>query len=658
MYTIDINNTLEFDDGKYIVAAAAGNLLRVRSVDTGEYSTVHLADVRRRLRNVPQRLEGDPRELDELHKRINQTEMRVIERKVRHIEEMRYGLPHDAPEGTDPKPEYDPDRTTITRRLEAKSRELGVDKSTLKKWVKAYRQLGWAGLIDHRHHRRQSPLQHMDKPVWDSMMNVIESRTDKSTVPMTRLLELMKADLKMHHPGYDQSSLKDRTLRKWGNFLMEGRYTVGDATARLSAAQTPDRPFGAERPMPGEQVQMDSTVLDNFTVLDDEGTVQRPTLTILLDVATRSILAATIRVGSAKAVDHAFCLAQALVMRQDRPGHREMWELAKTLVPELRSLPPDDIERPFIYPQRIIIDNGLDFRGSTFDAACRKFGISLTYARPNKPIDKPEVERLFGTITRGFLSKLPGYVGNAVKNRGRSPESDNLLNVVLLAEGLDRWITSVYQNNPHDGLRDPMHPHIALSPNQMHAAMASLSGTVQMPLSSEDLIELLPIDHRKITKEGIQINYLKYNSKELQALRHLPSNNKSKNYKWEVRSNPYNPRLIWVRHPEQGWIECKWREDGRFDNPHAVELDRTARRMARQAAVKGQLISADAILEFLMLFGGNASVQKQITRGKLAHELAEREGTPMPTAAPENKPTRRNRRRNGSKRAIRHLEEP
>ncbi|GHE76462.1 hypothetical protein GCM10018782_57700 [Streptomyces griseoaurantiacus] len=45
---------------------------------------------------------------------------------------------------------------------------------------------------------------------------------------------------------------------------------------------------------PGELVMMDSTVLDAFVVLDD-GVVERPELTIALDVATRSICAAVLR---------------------------------------------------------------------------------------------------------------------------------------------------------------------------------------------------------------------------------------------------------------------------------------------------------------------------------------------------------------------------
>lgn len=52
---------------------------------------------------------------------------------------------------------------------------------------------------------------------------------------------------------------------------------------------------------PGEQVQIDPTPLDVLVRLDG-GIIDRPELTIMLDVATRSIISAVLRPGTTKSV--------------------------------------------------------------------------------------------------------------------------------------------------------------------------------------------------------------------------------------------------------------------------------------------------------------------------------------------------------------------
>ncbi len=69
----------------------------------------------------------------------------------RHIAEVVYGLPPDAPTGTRPKPQYDPELHSLTAREKAKTGELAaaghrVSASTLKHRRQRWEAIGLAGL--------------------------------------------------------------------------------------------------------------------------------------------------------------------------------------------------------------------------------------------------------------------------------------------------------------------------------------------------------------------------------------------------------------------------------------------------------------------------------------------------------------------------------
>ena len=81
----------------------------------------------------------------------------------RHIAEVVYGLPPDAPPGTQPKSQYDPELHSLTAREKAKAGELAaaghrVSASTLKHRRQRWGAMGLAGLVDHRAVTRAAPV--------------------------------------------------------------------------------------------------------------------------------------------------------------------------------------------------------------------------------------------------------------------------------------------------------------------------------------------------------------------------------------------------------------------------------------------------------------------------------------------------------------------
>ena len=55
---------------------------------------------------------------------------------------------------------------------------------------------------------------------------------------------------------------------------------------------------------------------------------------------------------------------------------------------------------------------------------CERLGISIQPAIPDKPTDKPALERFFRTLRQSLLEQLPGYKGPDVWSRGKDVERE------------------------------------------------------------------------------------------------------------------------------------------------------------------------------------------------------------------------------------------
>ena len=644
MTSIDINSELQFHDGAYLVVGFHGSLLKLRHCATGDYSTAHVADIARRLIEPPVHTHADPRSLDSRTKK----ESKALDEYGSHIAEMVSGIRPDDPDGP-VRPEYDPATTTMNQRIASKVAELNrmglpASRATLIRKRRAYEQGGLAGLIDGRSLRKESPLDRADKRVIDTLTHLIAEETFESTGTGRRLHERLRAELLSAYPGQAITVPSETTLYRYLGYLTKGKYTTGSAQTRRTAANTPKRPFGTARRMrPGQEVQIDSSPWD-VLVRSEDGTSTRAVLTIMVDVATRSIIGSSVRSTATKGVDHAFLLAQCLVPRALRPGNEELWQLTERRMPWADLTAEDerarlDLTRPFIYPDRIMMDNGRDYRSKVFESACRKFGVSLTYAAPHTPTDKAIVERTFHSIKTLFAQDLPGFKGGSVAERGDRLEKGALLDVVTLAERFDEWVTRVWQNRPHDSLRDPMYPTVKLTPNEMYNASFDLAAQLPLPLTTEDFIELMPVEWRTVLPAGVKHNHRLYDSIELQPFRNQPSNDAKHDNKWEVRTNPYDPRLIWVRHPEGHWMECMWRDESTYRQPFADEILQTAVDLAltRGGADAQKLKQVGSDIK-RRAAASAITFEKAKAREAKALELAKRENTPFPVAAEQAAP--------------------
>ena len=485
----------------------------------------------------------------------------------RHIVEVITGVPPEAGKGARPRPEYDPAACTLRQRELAKIAELAGDGhqvplSTFQRLRLAYEKRGVWGLIDHRATR--NPGARTDERVLQAIGQAVAEETNRLTGTVARLRRRVEQILASQH-GVDPVSVMPAraTFYRLAGQISAGRHTFGPARTRRSLARRPDGPFGTVIAMrPGEWTQVDSTPLDVRVVLDN-GIVDRVELSWLIDLATRTIPAAVLRPAT-KAVDAALLLARSMTPEPMRPGWPDALRMSRSVLPHRRLTQIDQrlehaAARPVIVPETIVCDHGIVYMSQAFRNACRAMGISLQPSHEGSPWEKGTVETSFSAVGTLFAQYVAGYVGSSVQRRGEHAERDAAWSMLELQELLDEWLVAVWQNRPHDGLRHPLMPGKALTPNEMYAALVETAGYVPVPLAADDYIELLPAQWRAVNAYGVKIGHRTYDCKALNPHRRQHSGVNARKGLWEVHYDPYDVTRVWVRnHRDGGWIQAPW----------------------------------------------------------------------------------------------------
>jgi len=488
----------------------------------------------------------------------------------RHVVELVTGLPPGSPPGSRPRPEYDPVARTLAQREQAKAAELTavagtpVSEHTVRRKRRRYQARGLAGLVDWRAAPQRPARGRCDPRVLEALEQAVSEAADGPTRTTGYYLWRVQQILaEQHGPGQVPVPSRAGFYRLFAR-VARGRHVTGSARARRSLASRPGAPFGMVTACrPGELVQVDSTPLDVMVLLDD-GVPGRVELTGMVDLATRTITAAVLR-PTTKSVDASLLLARTVTPEPMRPGWAQALAMSRSVLPHQRLLALDQrlehaAARPVIVPETIVCDRGMVFVSANFRAACASLGISWQPAHPGTPTDKPHIERHLGSVATLFCQYASGYLGRSAEHRGREAGTASLWPVAELQELLDEWVVAVWQNRPHDGLRDPVTPGRAFTPNEKYAALTESAGYVPVGLSAEDYVELLPATWRVINAYGIKVSRRVYDGEDLNPFRRQPSGVRARKDLWEVRHDPYDISRVWVRnHWEGGWITVFWR---------------------------------------------------------------------------------------------------
>ena len=419
------------------------------------------------------------------------------------------------------------------------------------------------------------------------------------------------------------------------------RHSFGNATTRRTQANRPNRAYGQQVPSrPGELVEIDSTPLDVLVLYPDGGS-GRVDLTLALDIATRTILAAVLSPVAAKAVDAALLLARAMTPPMAQPGWADAVRFSRSLLPEGVLAEPEVLaaelrERPVVSIESVTIDRGRVFVSSTFLAACERLQISLVKAAPRTPTDKPHVERMFGSINTLFTQYLTGYTGPNVVRRGQDVAAEALWPLAQVQDLLDQWIVQSWQNRPHSGLRLPAVPQQHLTPNEMLDALSAVAPGAAVVFDTDDYIALLPRVWRTVQRYGINFAGLTYDSPALGPFRNVRSGIRSPEAcdKWEVRYDPYRVNRVYLRNHEAGcWVEVAWTLEAQTLAPFGIDVLRAAQAAVARRADRPAATAAALLAEI-------NRIQSSLTAENRTERSARRRGTTQspPAALPQPEP--------------------
>jgi putative transposase len=168
-------------------------------------------------------------------------------------------------------------------------------------------------------------------------------------------------------------------------------------------------------------------------------------------------------------------------------------------------------------PQELRTDNGSDFVSRIFVRALNSLGILHDRTHAFSPQEKGIVERAIGTMQRGLMTTLDGFIGHSVADRkviearksfaqrlGVSFEKADCVNMTSsdLQGYMDAWCDNQYQHRKHDG--------IGTSP---FLKAQGWRGTIKT-ISNVQVLDLLlsPVGGgtRVVTKRGIQLDGVYY----------------------------------------------------------------------------------------------------------------------------------------------------
>ena len=171
-------------------------------------------------------------------------------------------------------------------------------------------------------------------------------------------------------------------------------------------------------------------------------------------------------------------------------------------------------------PEILRTDNGSDFISHAFRRALSGLAIHQDITAPFSPEQKGTVERAIGTVQRGLMPLLPGFIGHNVADRQQiearrafaqrlGESADKAFCVELTRDELqariDHWLSARYAHQPHGGLRG----------QTPFEAVAGWSGPIRR-IENERALDLLlaPIvgkdGFRTVTKFGVSVDKAHY----------------------------------------------------------------------------------------------------------------------------------------------------
>lgn len=432
--------------------------------------------------------------------------------------------------------------------------------STVMYWArKAYRAQGYVGaVVDGRTTRkavrRIAPA--MEQIIATMLQKVYLTRARNSLV-YTRAAIHAEAEKKVRagqlaaaDARVSLATLSRRVADIDRHRVIEARH--GMARARMVCRTSMD---GAAADYPLQRVEVDHTPLNWIVVCDRTGLpLGRPMLTVLVDAFSNYVLGFYVSFYGAGLTSVSGALRCAIEPKGDKTQGLSLtnrW-LAEGI------------------PDRLMLDNGLEFHSPVFQLMGWELGMDFTYCRVRTPWLKPHVERFFSTLDTLTLAK-----GRIHKRMANVVEIDPVEGAAVMftdfVNGIVQFMVDVhpFQINQRKLAR----------PYDLFAEGIERRPPVHFPRDIEALRMVSALSATRVVGPGgVELEGLPYGGPELLNIR----KRHGERFKALVKWDPDDIGQIWVQDPgSKEWVvsACRWQHyaAGLSWNQH-----RTVRKFARQ----------------------------------------------------------------------------
>ena len=458
------------------------------------------------------------------------------------------------------------DDRPMSERYTAAAAELGVSRRTLERQLARLRDQGPAGLVDAR------KLQDLRRTVdlrWDvACREVLTSFTSRSNPTMQTVIDqtnrrFLAAALDGVLPSRSVAYLRLAELD-------HGRYTFGAAKQRRSVAKRPTGVLGRLRAdRPGQYVLLDSYRMDVFAMEPVTLRWVNTELTVAMDLFDRAITGLRLRPVAARSPDVASVLFQTVTP--------QTWGWAAGSPEGPYAGLPEGIvlgDPGGVLPDTIVVDHGKIYLSEHTRGVCERLGISIQPAIPDKPTDKPALERFFRTLRQSLLEHLSGYKGPDVASRGKDVEDAAFYYVTELEQIIREWVGRVYHYTAHAGLVDPLERSVALSPAEMFVRGIAAAGRIRLPARQDLIYDFLEVEWRTIQHYGVEIDGQRYDGPGINDYRGTRSPfGGAHPGKWPFLVDRDDIRAVFFRDPVTAtWSRLEWEHAAGIDAPECASL--------------------------------------------------------------------------------------
>lgn len=424
------------------------------------------------------------------------------------------------------------DRMHIGREeVEERGREVGVNPSTLYRWLQRYNAYGVASALIPKRRGWKAGNSRISAEAGAVIEQVIKDfyLTPQRPTAQKAVLEVKRICQEKGIKAPGNSAVRTRLSRIAEKEQLRGRgYKEKAKNKFLPAAGTfPNADF------PLAVMQIDHTPAD-IILVDDvyRKPIGRPWITLAIDVYTRMVTGYYLSFDPPSETSVAMCVAHSILPKED-------WMLLHKV----------DAQWPvWGVPKTIHVDNGADFRSNNFQQSCTMYGISLEFRPVKQPRYGGHIERMLGTLLRE-IHDLPGTTFSSVKARdGYDSEKHAAMTKSEFEEWLVALICKVYHQRRHFtlGMTPARKWEIGVFGN---AEVAGVGLPPRPANSFTILLDFLPFFRRTVQTFGVTIDGLTYYAEALRPWINARDPEAQKKREFIFRRDPRDVSVIWFYDP-------------------------------------------------------------------------------------------------------------